>query len=257
METGFDITLTPRPGFLEFVQDFVNRIHLPDGSSPVIRVRDNAYKTFVQAFICRSSIPFIGQGHEDNKGFELIGDALLNVSACVYMKNCYPQAGVRFWTGRKQCMVANGQGLKDLAEFYGLHNWIIGPPGEGGKKQLPNIMESLIGVLCELYSFDATDRFLQSIFKEHADTWFTNYPLEGQNTRKRVRSKSPVNHKEKLSDMCAKYGWGNPRYESSQEGPPHAPTFRAVCQVGECKVCGNVASTKREAEQDAASQMLA
>jgi hypothetical protein len=63
----------------------------------------------------------------------------------VYVKNRFPQAGVGFWTERKKCMIANGQGLKDLADVYGLHQWVIGPSSEGGKKQLPNIMESLIG----------------------------------------------------------------------------------------------------------------
>jgi hypothetical protein len=67
MATGFEIAIRPPSGFLVFVQAFVSRIHLSDGSSPVIREGDDAYKTFVQAFICRSSLPFIGQSHEDNK----------------------------------------------------------------------------------------------------------------------------------------------------------------------------------------------
>ncbi|RUO95404.1 hypothetical protein BC936DRAFT_144135, partial [Jimgerdemannia flammicorona] len=76
-------------------------------------------------------------------------------------------------------MVGNNSGLMDLAKHFDLERWVIGQFNRGGKKLLPNVVESLIGVMQYLYGFDFVDAFLAPLFNDHAKNWFERYLPEG------------------------------------------------------------------------------
>ncbi|RUS14784.1 hypothetical protein BC938DRAFT_477225, partial [Jimgerdemannia flammicorona] len=107
--------------------------------------------------------------------FELIGDAALNLSSTLWLRKTYPHEDVGRLTHRRQCMVGNRLGLKDLATHFELARFAFGP----GKKLLPNVVESLIGVMQTLHGFDFVDAFLSPLFDDHAKTWFNLYLPDG------------------------------------------------------------------------------
>ncbi|RUO95691.1 hypothetical protein BC936DRAFT_143430, partial [Jimgerdemannia flammicorona] len=120
----------------------------------------------------------IVQAYPTNLEWE--GDALLNLAATRWLSQHFPGEDVGRLTARRQCMVANKQGLEDLASNLGLDEWAIGKPGGGGNKQLANIMESLIrsavsSVIDRLFGQQAVDGFLYSCFDGHAQVWFDRY----------------------------------------------------------------------------------
>ena len=57
-----------------------------------------------------------------------------------------------------------------------------------------------------------------------------------------------------VSEAASKHALGEVRYEITGQGPAHAPRFEAVCHVGARRYASAVASSKKQAERDAAAE---
>lgn len=183
-----------------------------------------------------------------NERLEFLGDSVLGlvISDQLYHDNPNESEGVLTKT---KAMLVNETTLASIGREIGLNKFIRLSPEEdraGGRDRASIISDAFEAVIGAIYldgGIDAArDIVLRFIY-----------------TRKDriVTDSAQRNFKGDLLELIQAKGEGVPRYDViSEAGPDHEKTFHVVVTIGGVKVGEGTGSSKKEAEQKAASQAL-
>lgn len=186
-------------------------------------------------------------GHESNERLEFLGDAVLGmvVAAELYLRHPELPEG-RLTDARKA--VVSSVALAPVAEALGLGDELALGRGEeqtGGRHKpslLENAFEAIVGAVYLDGGLPAAQAF---VLRHLSDA------IEGS------AHHPGVDHKSRLQELVARLGGTPPRYEVRAEGPDHAKKFFATVVVDAAVRGEGQGRSKKQAEQEAASEALA
>jgi ribonuclease-3 len=197
-----------------------------------------------QALTHRSAVGQGGLG--SNERLEFIGDRVLGLLIAEWLIERFPherEGGL----GPRLAHLVSRQSLAEIAEHGGIAGLLSVSPGESRRgvrnraTVLADALEALIGALYLDGGLEPARLFIRRIFAPRID---------GQ------PSAPPKDPKTALQEYALARGPVLPAYELVERtGPSHAPRFRIRVTV-EGRSAEGLAGTKREAEQNAARDLL-
>jgi ribonuclease-3 len=184
---------------------------------------------------------------EDYERCEFLGDRVLGLVIASYLYHQYPNnkegdLSKRFTNlVKKDALVEVAQAL-NLGDFIYLSESEIAVDGHKNGSILADSCESLIGAIYLDGGFESAYRFI-------LDHW---YPLlEEQSAEIRVDAKT------QLQEFLQKDKRPLPQYSvAAVTGPDHAPFFKVALSAKDEKPVYGEGSSRRQAEQQAAAEML-
>lgn len=186
--------------------------------------------------------------HKDNERLEFLGDAVLEVTISEYLYYTYPERSEGELTKQRASIVCEPS-LVTFAEDLDFGSFVLLGKGEeltGGRSRpalLADVFESFIGALYLDQGLEAVQAFL----RQHV---FPKISGEGKPL--------VIDYKTQLQEHTQHHGLGALEYRIVDErGPAHEREFVAEVYMEEKLLGKGVGRSKKEAEQQAASQALA
>ncbi len=201
-----------------------------------------------QAFIHRS---FLNEcqlpGLMANERLEFLGDAVLNLYVSSHLFLHFPDLGEGPLSKQKAQAVCRASCATMMSHLDLIHHLLVGkgeqPLLEKSHPPLASdLFEAIVGAIYVDGGWHAAERFLSSHFDPHFDA---------------IAEITPSNAKAELQELLARQKEGLPEYKlHTVSGPPHNCLFTIGVYVAGRLLGEATAKTKREAEQQAASQAL-
>ncbi|MBN1212109.1 MAG: ribonuclease III [candidate division Zixibacteria bacterium] len=196
----------------------------------------------------RSFLRFNNERSPSNERLEFLGDSVLGLIIASRLFRDHPEESEGNLTKLK-AMLVNEITLSSISKEIGLNNFILMSPEEdkSGGRDRPSIVsdafESVIGAVFLDGGFEAArDVVLRLIYTRKEN-------ITSDDTQR--------NYKGELLELVQARGNGMPRYDViSEKGPDHEKEFHVMVSVSGKKVGEGVGSSKKEAEQKAASMAL-
>jgi ribonuclease-3 len=183
-----------------------------------------------------------------NERLEFLGDSVLGLVIADQLYRECPHLSEGDLTKRK-AMLVNEAALFQAARDTGLNEYVLLSPEEekAGGRERPSIIsdafESVIGAVYLDGGYDAVRRVILRCLYSRRDSIISDI--------------SQHNFKGDLLELVQAENGSMPRYDVISEiGPDHDKTFRVVVSVGGRKLGEGLGSSKKEAEQKAASMAL-
>lgn len=177
---------------------------------------------------------------------EFLGDAVIELFVSTYLFSNYPETPEGLLT-KKRAVIVCTKGLELIANRLRLGDYLILGRGEesteGRHKPsiLENTLEAVMGAVYTDGGWDEAKRVMRRLFSARCDDVMRS-------------SVTATDSKSQLQEYIQGTIKRDIRYVVTRsEGPPHDPTFYVTLTVGGRRICGGVGSSKKEAEQDAAS----
>jgi len=183
-----------------------------------------------------------------NERLEFLGDSVLGIVVTDVIFREYPSAP-EGQLARLRAAVVNSKSLAEVARRLGVGAHIRLGRGEettaGHDKPsiLADTLEALIGAVYVNHGFDAARTFVRRIMSEHIAV--------------AAELGAGLDWKSSLQELVAQRGMSAPFYEIEAEGPPHARQFSAVVVLDGQRYGSGQGTSKKEAEQQAASETYA
>jgi ribonuclease-3 len=178
--------------------------------------------------------------------FEFLGDAVLNLVIAELLLNKFPQEDEGKLARRRSSLVS-GEMLAKIAAEIDLGKHIIMSDAEekyGGRdneNNLENVMESVIASIYLDGGLDITKSIIYKTWKVYLDNM----------------NEVPIDAKSKLQELLQKHGYPLPKYELVDAfGPKHDLTFKIALNVEGIGAVVAEGKSKRQAEKEAAVQLL-
>jgi len=188
-----------------------------------------------------------GAGLADNERLEFLGDRVLGLMTAEALLKAFQKASEGEIAPRLNALVRR-ETLAAVAEEIGLGECLVLSHGEdqsGGRKKsalLADACEALIAALYKDGGMRAAKRFFDAYWSE----------------RLVQTTEVPRDAKTRLQEWAQAEGIGIPVYkEVARSGPDHAPLFTIQVSVGDRDPVQGKGASKRDAEQEAATQALA
>ena len=185
--------------------------------------------------------------HKDNERLEFLGDAVLELTVSEYLYDTYPDRSEGELTKQRASIVCEPS-LVTFAEDLEFGSFVLLGKGEeltGGRSRpalLADVFESFIGALYLDQGLDAVKAFL----RQHM---FAKLSGEGKLL--------VIDYKTQLQEHTQHHNLGTLEYRIVDErGPAHEREFVAEVYMEEELLGKGVGRSKKEAEQQAASQAL-
>lgn len=185
-------------------------------------------------------------GRGSNERLEFLGDRVLGLLVAEWLIERHPDETEGDLGKRLASLVAR-PALAGVAECIGLASHLIVPPAEartGLRARSTVLADALEAVLAALYldgGIVPARRFVRSHFAALIE----------------AMAAPPTPAKTRLQEWLAARGLGLPRYHLAEAvGPAHAPSFTIIAEA-DGEAARAEGSTKRAAEEDAASRLLA
>lgn len=182
-------------------------------------------------------------GIDSNERLEFLGDAVLQIVVTEHIYRSYPGLS-EGQLAKLRSSVVSAVALAGVARSLDLGEHLLLGKGEistlGAEKTsiLADTMEAVIGAIHLSAGPDAAARFVHRTF----DGLIADSEAAGDY----------ADHKTVLQELCARRGWGLPRYDVSGTGPDHQRVFTAVVVVNNNPIGEGTAPSKKRAEQIAA-----
>ncbi|MCL4364179.1 ribonuclease III [Patescibacteria group bacterium] len=184
---------------------------------------------------------------QSNERLEFLGDSVLSLITSVYLFKKFPYLAEGDYTEIKSAIVKTDS-LADAADSLGLNDYLLLSKGEekgGGRKNkniLADCFEALIGAIFLDASFEKAYQFVGSfLFKNKLDFI--------------VKNKKYLPSKSQLQEMIQGKYKTTPQYKLlEQSGPEHKRVFKIGVYFAGKKLGVGVASSKKEAEEEAAKK---
>lgn len=187
-------------------------------------------------------------GAQSNERLEFLGDSVLGLVIADQLFLDHPEQSEGDLTKTK-AMLVNEVTLAAIAREINLHLCVALSPEElkaGGQERasiVSDAFEAVIGAIYRDGGYDAARDVVMRLIYTRKDRITTDA--------------SQRNYKGELLELVQARGEGMPRYEVVMErGPDHAKEFHVIVVVGGQKVGNGVGTSKKEAEQKAASIAL-
>ena len=182
-----------------------------------------------------------------NERLEFLGDAVLNLYVSTFLFSRFPEHGEGILSKQKAQAVCQTSCAVMMEQLPLLQYLLVGK-GEQAllTKSRPSLasdlFEAIVGAIFVDGGWHAAERFLSSHFDGHFS---------------QTAATLPSNAKAELQELLAKQGFGLPQYRLEEmKGQPHDRIFVIAVVLGEKELGRGCGKTKREAEQQAASQAL-
>ncbi len=179
---------------------------------------------------------------------EFLGDSVVSLVVAEILFKAYPEAD----EGQLAIMQSNlvkTEMLATIATNFNLGLFLIMDRGEeknGGRqnqRNLENSLEALIGAIYLDSGYEAVHKVMTQLWQP--------YLID---TNAKIKQKD---YKSQLQEIIHRSGFTPPQYKTiSQKGTPHQPVFTVQVIAGK-HIAEGVAQNKKQAEQNAASKMLA
>jgi len=197
----------------------------------------------------RSAVAGEGVNGESNERLEFLGDSVLGLVIADQLFVDHPEMSEGDLTKTK-AMLVNEVTLAAISRDGGLNRCVTLSPEElraGGQERasiIADAFESIIGAIYSDGGYDAARDVILRLVYVRKDIITTD---EAQR-----------NYKGELLEMVQARGDGMPRYEVVMErGPDHAKEFHVIVSVSGKRIGNGVGTSKKEAEQKAASVAIA
>lgn len=183
----------------------------------------------------------------DNERLEFLGDAVLEIAVSDYLYQRHKEMSEGELSKLRANIVCEDS-LYHFAELLSLHEYILLGKGEertGGRKRqalLADVFEAFLGAVYLDQGMATCQRFLKEfIFPHIIDDTFSHV----------------TDYKTKLQELIQE-GKGNflKYHIYAEKGPSHAKEFHAEVIVNDKERAEGIGKSKKEAEQDAAKNML-
>jgi ribonuclease-3 len=188
-------------------------------------------------------------GGLNNERFEFLGDAILGFVIADVLFHRFPEASEGEMSRLRASLVKRDT-LAAIAKEYTLGDYLILGSGElrsGGHARSSILADGLEAVLGAIYldsGYETTREAILRLFSARLDKISLNDQQKDPKTR--------------LQELMQARKLSLPVYEVTEiRGEPHSQVFQVICEVDELnqKIMGS-GSSRRKAEQDAASQLL-
>jgi len=184
-----------------------------------------------------------------NETQEFLGDAVLDLTVGFILFTRFPEMREGKLTRIRSALVNEG-GLAEQAREIGLGNHLLLGRGENAShgNDKPSILscayEALVGAVFLDGGYDAALAFVRRFFEPHID--------------RHQEQLVSVDAKSALQELLQERFNEGPEYVlMGEEGPPHARLFSIMARFQGDELGSGKASTKKEAEQQAARAALA
>lgn len=183
----------------------------------------------------------------DNERLEFLGDAVLEIAVSDYLYRKHETMSEGELSKLRANIVCE-ESLFRFANILHLHEYILLGKGEestGGRNRqalLADVFEAFLGAIYLDQGMDVSQQFLeQFIFPHIIDDTFSHV----------------MDYKTKLQELIQEQRDSFLKYRIVEEkGPSHAKEFHAEVVVNDKESATGVGKSKKEAEQDAAKNML-
>jgi ribonuclease-3 len=188
-------------------------------------------------------------GGINNERFEYLGDAILGFVIADILFHRFPAASEGEMSRLRASLVKRDT-LAAIAKEYSLGDYLILGSGElrsGGHARSSILADGLEAILGAIYLDSGYETTREAILR-----------LFSGRLEKLSLSDQQKDPKTRLQELMQARKLSLPVYEVTQiTGEPHNQVFRVICEVGELnhRIMGS-GSSRRKAEQDAASQLL-
>ena len=186
-------------------------------------------------------------GRRSYERLEFLGDAVLNLGVAQEMYRLLPLAGEGILT-KARAAVINNRNLVRVAGRIGVPEALTTDPSVRGKgsgvtrKMMADAVEAIVGAVFLDGGHEAAAGFVRRHFRLPD---LMGALVEGFDAKSR------------LQEWCQRRGVPRPSYRLlSSEGPPHDRTFRVEVAVAGAKPAEGTGKSKKEAEMDAAGEIL-
>jgi ribonuclease-3 len=219
-----------------------------DRTEKIIGYHFRNHDFLLLALTHRSFARFANHDLPSNERLEFLGDSVLGliISHQLYLDN--PKEGEGNLTKTKALLV-NETTLASVGKEHGLNHQIRLSPDEdraGGRDRASIISDSFEAIIGAVYLDGGIEPARDVVLR-----------LIYANRDRFLSDSSQRNYKGDLLEMMQAKGDGVPRYDVvSEDGPDHDKTFHVVVTISGNKVAEGVGSSKKEAEQRAASKAL-
>ncbi len=184
---------------------------------------------------------------QDNERLEFIGDRVLGLAIAEMLHEAHPNAS-EGELARRYNRLVRGQACSSVARKIGLGPHLILSDSEaesGGREKetiLADAIEALLGAIFIEAGFEPARKVVRSLWTNQ----FEALPFV------------VADPKSALQEWAQGQGLDLPEYiEISRSGPDHAPRFVTEVRIAGRKPARGEGATKRQAEQAAASTLLA
>lgn len=184
---------------------------------------------------------------DDNERLEFLGDRVLGLAISAALIEAFPEAAEGDLARRfnqlvkRETCAAMGRAI-DLGRNLILSDSEASSGGCDKDTIIADAVEALLGAAFIDSGFDKARAIVLKLWQPH---------LEG-------KTHAVADPKSALQEWAQGRGLALPRYvEVSRSGPDHAPRFISEVRIAGCKPAQGTGSSKRAAEQAAASAMLA
>ena len=187
-------------------------------------------------------------GSINNERLEFLGDSILNFCITQRLFDLRTAANEGDLS-RVRASLVNREALAGLASRLKLSAYIRLGRGEkqsGGQRRVSiqaDTMEAIFGAVLLDGGYDACRELIDRLYESHFDNLPDAEDLKDPKTR--------------LQEYLQSRGLGLPRYTvTSEEGKDHAKRFEVSCEAVDYPAVSASGSSRRKAEQAAASKML-
>jgi len=218
---------------------------LSDAIETVLGHHFNRLDLLREALTHRSAVHAGGRTRGSNERLEFVGDRVLGLLMAEWLAERFPreQEGD---LGRRLAHLVSQAVLATVAEQIGLGSILSVAPGEaraGVKRRATVLADALEAALGAVY-YDAGLDAARTVVRRAWDPVMSS------------QAEPPKDAKTSLQEWAQKHTRDLPHYQIvARSGPPHAPHFAVMVQVGGLHGTGSGGS-KRRAEQAAAAQLL-
>ena len=198
---------------------------------------------FLEKALTHKSITKISVSN--NERLEFIGDRVLGLVIATKLSSLYPE-DVEGSLDKKLASLVNKDTCSLIIEKLNLGKYILLSSSQqknkiGHKKIYGDLCESLIGAVYLDKGFSEASKFVLSLWSENLK----------RSTIVEVDSKT------QLQEYSLKFFKALPVYKNlSNKGPSHKPSFRISVKITNSKLCTGEGTSKKKAEQVAASKLL-
>ena len=183
--------------------------------------------------------------NDNNEKLEFLGDRVLGLIISKKLLEIFPndKEGV---LDKKLASLVNRKKCCEISKKFSLQNYLITgnvrvKVNKIEDKIISDACEALIGAIYIDQGFDAVEKFIIRFWKTHIETNITNQ----------------IDSKTKLQEYALKKFKILPKYKLySNTGPRHKPIFKVGVSIQNSKIFYANGSSKKDAEQKAAKNLL-
>lgn len=192
-----------------------------------------------------------GAGVPSNERLEFLGDAVLYLSAALLLYRRYPASPEGDLT-RMRASVVSGQNLAIVALEAGLGDYLKLGKGEessGGRTRprlLASALESVVGAVFLTHGWHVAKEFVGELLLRDLTAGEETHPVV-----------VPVDPKTMVQERVQRLPGRTLEYRVLKvDGPDHSPYYTVACLVAGVEVSTGEGPSKKDAEEDAAANLL-